>query len=115
MSELAALIRKRARNAPAAKPQLRVVRVELQDPPAPTFDNVTRDAYLRRIRYLARAYRLGWLVDQETFHVAGLDTLENADLSKLLEKMERARECPQFDVSYEDADLVRACGDDFVC
>lgn len=108
MGELAELIRQRVKNAPPDKPHLRIVKVEAPTLPGPNFDGITREAHIRRIRYLARAYRLRWLLDQETFHVAALECLEDAELSALLADMERARECMQEDVSFEDAGLVRS-------
>lgn len=63
---------------------------------------------LARIRDLRRMYRLGWLVRQETFNVPALECLEDRELSALLQDMERARECLQDDVSFEEAGLVRS-------
>lgn len=71
-------------------------------------DAISRDAVLARIRDLRRMYRLGWLVRQETFNVAALECLEDRELSALLQDMERARECLQDDVSFEEAGLVRS-------
>ena len=52
-------------------------------------------------------WRLEWLVEQETFNRPGLDSLEDAELSALLQRMERARECAHDGMAYEEADLVR--------
>lgn len=73
-------------------------------------DAISRDAYIRRIRWLSRAFRLQWLLDQGTFHVASIECLEDAELSALLGDMERARECMRDDVSFEDAGLIRKRG-----
>ena len=105
ISRLVGLIEQGLKDSPAAKPDLRIV---ASRPEKSLFDAITRDAHLKRIRYLARAYRLRWLVDQETFHVAALECLEDAELSKLLADMERARECMSDDVSFEEAGLVRS-------
>ena len=105
MSKAEALLTKlqeRIAAAPA-KPRLTVV------PAQPgMYDPITRDAVLSRIRDLRRMYRLGWLVRQETFNAPALECLEDAELSKLLQDMERARECLQDDISFEEAGLVRA-------
>lgn len=71
------------------------------------FDDVTRDSCLRRILFLRRAYRLHWLVDQETFDQPGLGSLEDAQIAALLKAMERARECIADGVAFEDAGLLR--------
>lgn len=70
-------------------------------------DAIQREAHYRRIRYLASAYKLQWLVDQATWNVANLEDLSDEDLIELHRDMDRARECPVDDVSYEDAGLVR--------
>jgi hypothetical protein len=70
-------------------------------------DGVSREAHYRRIRYIASAYRLQWLVDQATFDIANIEDLPDDQLSDLLRDMDRARECPQEDVSYEEAGLIR--------
>jgi hypothetical protein len=51
-------------------------------------------------------YQLGWLVEQATFNTPGVDTLDDSQLSTLLQQMERARECIAEGVSFEDAGLV---------
>lgn len=71
------------------------------------FDEITRDACIRRIRYLRKAYGLQWLVDQATFNRPALETLEDSELSALLSTMEKARECAVEGIAFEDAGLVR--------
>lgn len=105
MSKSNALLDKlQARIAAApVKPRLVVV------PPADGWmDAISKEAHCKRIKYLARAYGLRWLVDQETFTVASVECLDDDALSALLHDMERARECMRDDVSFEDAGLVRA-------
>lgn len=70
-------------------------------------DAITREMHYRRIRYLASAYGLQWLVDQATFSVVNIEDLSDDDLIALHRDIERARECPLEDVSFEDAGLVR--------
>ncbi len=77
------------------------------------FDSITRDSILKRVRFLARTYRLQWQVDQATFDLPGVDTLEDAALSSLLSDMEKARECLAEGVSFEEAGLVRNTADHF--
>jgi hypothetical protein len=71
-------------------------------------DAVTRECRLKRIRWLARAFRLQWLVDQHCFGFPGPDCLEKVDLIALHKDMERARECTAEGISFEDAGLIRA-------
>lgn len=110
MGALAALIRERARSAPLVKPRLRLVTLAAPEPGAFHLDDVSRNGHFRRIRWLSRAFRLQWLVDQATFSVPALECLEDAELSALLSDMERARECLRDDVSFEDAGLIRQRG-----
>jgi len=69
-------------------------------------DAITRDSYLRRIHLLARSCCLGWMIDQACFDVANIDCLEDSRLIKLLEDMERARECALDGIPFDDAGLV---------
>lgn len=71
------------------------------------FDAITRDSHLQRIRYLASAYKLKWLVDQETFNRSGLDSLDDHELVKLHEDMDRAMDCIRDGTPFDDAGLVR--------
>lgn len=93
------------------RPKLRLVgRDDLTDKP-PGLDPQTRDVIYRRIRDLSRMYWLAWLVRQETATTGGvIECLEDEDLTALLEKMERARECRVEGVSFDDAGLVRETG-----
>ena len=89
---------------PAKPPHLRLV----DTPPKQLFDSITRDACLKRIRFLRKAYSLAWLVDQHTFDAPALESLTDESLSDLLRAMERARECIADGVSFEDAGLVES-------
>lgn len=94
-----------ARNEPASRPVLSFVgsgEIEIRPTRPP------RDAMLRRIRDLRRMFRLGWLVRQETFSAGGLNDLDDEAIAQLLHRMERAKDCPVEDVSYEDAGLLRS-------
>lgn len=95
--------------APREKPKLRLVKAD-PGPDPKRLDSVSREAHFRRIRWLARAFRLQWLLDQGTFHVASIECLDDDELSALLTDMERGRECMRDDVSFEDAGLIRRRG-----
>lgn len=71
-------------------------------------DPVTRQCRLNRIRWLSKAFRLGWLVDQHCFGLAGPDCLDHRALEALHRDMERARACAAEGISYEDAGLIRS-------
>lgn len=102
LDALAQALAAKVRRADAPRPTLRSV------PSAPRlYDDITRVCCLKRIRFLARSYRLDWLVEQATFNEAGLESLPDSGLSHLLADMERARECLADGVSFEDAGLVR--------
>lgn len=107
---MALIEKKLEKRVPGDRPALRLV----QDAPPKsqefTLDPISREAHVRRIRWLARAFRLQWLMDQGTFHVATIECLDDAELSALLADMERARECMRDDVSFEDAGLIRRQG-----
>lgn len=103
LEALAEVIAARVKGAKRASPGLRLIKC-----PKPTlFDSITRDSCLTRIRRLARSYQLHWLVEQATFDSPGLDTLDDLQVSSLLESMEKARECIAEGVAFEDAGLVR--------
>jgi len=104
--ELANILNARAGLGRSERPKLRLV-----TPPSPKLlDPIFRDAHIKRVLHLQRAYRLQWLVDQETFNVASLSCLEDCDLIRLVALLERARECIADGVSLEDAGLVRSVG-----
>ncbi len=88
--------------APAPRPR------EAPGPNEIQFDDITRNAVISRIRDLERMFRLGWLVRQETFHVPGLECLEDSELSALLSDMERARECLCDGIDLEHTGLIRS-------
>lgn len=108
MDLLAEALAEKVRSGRPAKPKLRVINPAR----ATVYDSITRDSILRRIRHLARAYSLQWLVDQSTFNVANLDCLEDRQLGALLKDMEFARECATEGVSFDDAGLVRSTAHD---
>lgn len=90
-----------------AKPSLRLVELPTRPARETGMDDIQREAHYKRIRYLASAYKLQWLVDQATWNCANIEDLSDEDLIELHADMDRARECPQDDVSYEEAGLVR--------
>lgn len=91
-----------------AKPKLRLIDCVPREKPEPRLDGLSREMHYRRIRYLAGAYRLQWLVDQAIFACVNIEDLADDDLIALHADMEKARECPLEDVSFEDVGLVRS-------
>lgn len=66
-----------------------------------------RDAIIRRIRWLADNYALGWLIDQARWPDRRLSDLDDTELTELLAQTERARECWIDGIAFDDAGLVR--------
>ncbi len=99
------------------RPNLRLVNAETvrrEIPTAPELgflDPQSRTVIYARLRDLSRMYWLAWLVRQETAHVGGvIECLEDQELTSLLAKMERARECRTEGIGFDDAGLVREQG-----
>lgn len=107
IQELSRILDARAGLGRSERPKLRLV----VPPTSKLLDPIFRDAHIKRIIHLRDAYRLRWLVDQATFNVASLSCLEDCDLIRLLNDMERARECIVDGISFEDAGLVRSVND----
>ena len=102
LETLAAVIASTVKGVKPAKPALRLV-----EPARPRiFDDITRDACLKRIRFLRRAYGLGFMVDQSTFNQLGPESLDDTALSALLKDMEHARELMAEGIDLNDAGLV---------
>jgi hypothetical protein len=113
LEALARVIATELRGMPR-RPKLRVLRRDdvaqmVSAKPAPVgMDAVTRDGIYARIRDLARMYWLAWLVRQETRHAGALESLSDDELSALLEKMEKARECRVEGIGFDEVPgLVR--------
>lgn len=107
MSRLVAILEKKLGGRfPAPKPALSLAS-KPRPQPARRFDSVTRSSHLDRIRYLARGYGLGWLIDQATFDRPGLESLDDDEIVKLHRDMDRAMECLREGVAFVDAELVR--------
>lgn len=102
LEALAEAIAAKVQTGKPTKPILRVVTTA-----KPTiFDSITRDCIYRRIRFLRNHYQLHFLIDQATFNLPNMESLEDTDLSALLDRMETARECIAEGVSLEDAGLI---------
>lgn len=104
LERLASALARKVRRHSSQKPRLQVV----QEAAAGRYDAITRQSVLARIRFLSRAYRLRWLVEQETFNQPSLENLTDDALAALLRDMERARECIAEGITFEDAGLVRS-------
>ena len=77
----------------------------------------TRRYYLRRIRWLAESYGLGWQIDQATLGHP-LTSMHDDDLRALLTDMEAGRRCCVEGVGHDEAGLVReasGCATDLGC
>lgn len=96
----------RLSGVPPARPKLRIVG---SDEPPPPDEAIIRDCRHSRIKWLAKAYDLQWLVDQ---HCVGNrpDMLSFAALEALHRDMERARECVAEGIAFDDAGLVKHMG-----
>ncbi len=104
VKSLGRLLAARSGQGRTEKPLLRLI-----TPPKPSLlDQLAREAHVRRIVHLQKAYRLQWLVDQATFKVASLSCLEDEALIRLHREVERARQCIVDGVSFEDAGLVHS-------
>lgn len=87
------------------------IRLRMLEPPkSELFDSITREACLRRIRFLTQRYSLAWLVEQETFDTPGIECASDQQLSDTLKALENARECLQEGIPFEDAGLIRNTG-----
>lgn len=71
------------------------------------FDATVRASHLQRIRYLARAYDLQWLVLQATFGQTGLDALSDDELLALHADLDLAIDCISEGTAFEEVGLVR--------
>jgi len=90
------------------KPKLRLVELPQRKPRDIGMDDVSREMHYRRIRYYASAYKLQWLVDQATWECTNIEDLSDEELVELHRDMDRARECPENDISYEERGLIRS-------
>ena len=86
------------------RPALRIVRDE---PSGGQEDPITRDCRIRRIRWMAKAFGLKWLVEQACFGKTGVEGLSHTELAQLHKDMEHAYSCAKEGISFEDAGLIR--------
>lgn len=93
---------------PPDRPALRVVRSSDPAEPSRSLDDVTRLSHIRMIRHYTRRYRVKVLVDQALFGKRGLEELDDDALVKLHRDLERARECLEDGISFEDAGLIKS-------
>lgn len=76
-------------------------------------DDVTRESHLRMVRSLVGAFRhcgFQLLVDQATLGKVGLDELSDDELIELHRNLDRARECMQDGIDFQEAGLLRSFG-----
>lgn len=95
-------------SAPPERPVLRIAAPPPLREPARSLDDVTRLSHIRMIRHYARRYRVKVLVDQALFGKRGLEELDDDALVKLHRDLERARECLEDGISFEDAGLLKS-------
>jgi hypothetical protein len=90
-------------------PPRRLTVVGKEDPAAGGGLNaLQRDVLYSRINDLGNMYWLKWLVRQETMQVSGIiECLSDEELTNLLEKMERGRECRVEGIAFDEAGLVK--------
>lgn len=106
MNRLVAVIEAGLR--PRGEPNLYVVPGGV--PPDVGLHELERESHCKMIRHLRR--RLGYagqlLIDQATFGVSGIEQLSDDVLVQLHRDMERAMECVQEGISFEDAGLIKS-------
>lgn len=106
MNRLVAVIEAGLR--PRGEPNLYVVPAGV--PPDGKMHELERESHCRMIRHFRR--RLGYagqlLMDQAAFGVSGIESLDDASLVQLHRDMERAMECVQEGISFEDAGLIKS-------
>lgn len=114
MDRLTDMLALKVRQRLGNKAGLRLVTAENLSHSIPTAPSVgwlqpfERDIIYARIRDLARMYSLDVLVRQETAHCTSrIECLDDRELTDLLERMERGRECVSEGTSIDDAGLVR--------
>lgn len=113
---MALLEAKLGKHLPAPRPVLRVVRAEEPALPAPR--PINREAHLRMIRALQRAYRgchFDLIVAQATLGPGGLDALADDELAALHAALRQAMDCVANDVSFYDAGLLSPPGGEPCC
>lgn len=106
MNKTDALLTKLAERIAAAPPKAPPARLAVQG-----MDRICRDSHIRMIRSLVRAYRpFGFqlLVDQATLGRAGMDELDDHELIDLHRAIDRARECLQDGITFEEAGLIKS-------
>jgi hypothetical protein len=79
----------------------------LPAPVASRFDSITRDSCIWRVRHLVKLYRLHALLAQELFDRAGIESLDDAELSALVVTIERAADCCNEGIPLHEAGLLR--------
>lgn len=74
-----------------------------------------RDVHYSRIRDLGNMYWLNWLIRQETMHCDGImECLGDEELIALLVKMQRAKDCREEGVGFDEVPgLVRSAMVDY--
>lgn len=73
-------------------------------------DRLTRDSHCKMIRHIRRRWGqpMQQLIDQACFGLVGIEQLQDDALITLHRDLERAQECINDGVTFEDAGLLRA-------
>lgn len=107
MDKTEQLLQKLQERIAAAPPK----RCSSRPPPAQMGSSVWRVSQIRLIRSLVRthrAYGFQVLLDQATLGHSDLQDLSDDELIDLHRTIDRARECVQDDISFEDAGLIKS-------
>ncbi|SOO08786.1 conserved hypothetical protein [Xanthomonas citri pv. fuscans] len=87
------------------KPHLRLVHLKAHA----SMDAVTRRSHYKLIRHFRRrwGFPMQIIIDQATFGLNGIEQLDDDALTCLHRDLERAENCMQEGISFEDAGLIR--------
>lgn len=108
LEKLAQLVANRARTLNGERPALKVVGERAEG----SLDDSARDAYIGMIRQIRQGYdiSLGYFVNQAILEHGSLEQMPDEELIALHAKLERAVECIQWDIPYEDTGSMENYG-----